>query len=461
MVRKPTGRSLRALVLVALAVLIAALLSACGSSSSSSSSSTAAGGSGGGESTTAAAGSGGSEETASAGAKCGGDTGKPATGTPLKFGAIVTKQPGTDFTAMTGGANAYFQCLNENGGIHGHPVEYIVEEEQSNPQQVASLATKLVESDKVLALVGNGSLTDCAINAKFYEEQKLYVVVAGVSPLCFTSPNISGVNMGPAYSTLGATQFLVGKGVKSLVVSSAKVPGAEADNAPSVAYAESKGVSVKPDTETVPISNANEIALKLIDEAGEGGGVSLDYTPPEAIKILEAAESLGQAEKVEWACSTACNDPSVAAALGSAWSGKFYVNAEFALPTGEDPDDVNYRAVLEKYGEGTPVGAFSQMGMLAARFVSEALEKAPASDLTREGINQTIKGITGAKSTALCEPWYFGGLPAGNVSNNSDRTVVTQEGAFEETGGCFKIAPMTPTLKAVRKYEEANPSVKG
>src|SRR5256885_2115349 len=85
---------------------------------------------------------------AQAGVQCGMGTGQKASGTPIKLGAIVTKQPGTDFTGITGIAQAYFNCVNDNGGINGRPIQYVVAEEQTNPQQVAALAAKLIQDDQ-------------------------------------------------------------------------------------------------------------------------------------------------------------------------------------------------------------------------------------------------------------------------------------------------------------------------
>src|SRR5207253_103126 len=95
---------------------------------------------------------------AQAGVQCGMGSGQKATGTPIKLGAIVTKQPGTDFTGITGMAQAYFNCVNDNGGINGRPIRYLVEQEQADPVQDAALARKLIEQDKVLALAGSMSL---------------------------------------------------------------------------------------------------------------------------------------------------------------------------------------------------------------------------------------------------------------------------------------------------------------
>src|SRR5262249_8546617 len=90
---------------------------------------------------------------------CGQGTGKKATGRPIKIGGIDMLIPGVDFTTIGKVAKAYFDCVNDNGGIHGRPVQYILYNEQLNPAQQAALARKLVESDKVVGGAGN---TSCA-----------------------------------------------------------------------------------------------------------------------------------------------------------------------------------------------------------------------------------------------------------------------------------------------------------
>ena len=89
------------LSLLILAIGLSIVVSACGSSNKSNT--TSGGGGGGGSSTSSQA----ADVT-----KCGTKPGVKATGTPIKLGAIVTKQPGTDFTGITGMAQAYCNCVN-------------------------------------------------------------------------------------------------------------------------------------------------------------------------------------------------------------------------------------------------------------------------------------------------------------------------------------------------------------
>jgi branched-chain amino acid transport system substrate-binding protein len=56
-------------------------------------------------------------------AKCGLGNGQKATGEPIMIGALATKQPGTDFSEIPRTTEAYFNCVNDNGGINGRPVK--------------------------------------------------------------------------------------------------------------------------------------------------------------------------------------------------------------------------------------------------------------------------------------------------------------------------------------------------
>ena len=118
-------------------------------------------------------------------------TGQKATGDPIKIGGIATNVPGIDFTWITGMTKAYFDCVNDNGGINGRPIQYIAEDRDVDPQQIAALAKKLIEQDDVLGLVGNTSIIDCSVNGKYYAEQGFYPIIAGVDQACFTTARTS------------------------------------------------------------------------------------------------------------------------------------------------------------------------------------------------------------------------------------------------------------------------------
>src|SRR5882724_724950 len=246
---------------------------------------------------TGAAGPVGSGTASATKAVCGMGTGKKATGTPILLGGIDMLIPGVDFTTIGKTANAYFQCVNDNGGINGRPIKYILYNEQLNPAQQAALARKLVESDKVVGVVGNTSFTECGTNWRYYKSKGFTVIGAGVQAECFGTPPIVEVNMGPRYSNIGAAQALVKRGAKSLMVASPDTISAYAD-AGVLKVAAAAGIPGKAFPIKLPITDANSTILQLVQAAGDGGGVILDFTPDSAPALLNAAISQGLVDKV-------------------------------------------------------------------------------------------------------------------------------------------------------------------
>src|SRR5712691_11032079 len=193
--------------------------------------------------------------TASAKSVCGAGTGKKATGKPIKMGGIDMLIPGVDFTTIGKVVDAYYKCVNDNGGIHGRPISYTLYNEQLNPAQEAALARKLVESDKVVGIVGNTSFAECGTNWKYYQSKGYIVIGAGVQAECFGTPSFVESNMGPRYSDLGAAQALIRAGVKKIAIASPESISAYADGGV-VKLGAAKGVDIKVFPTHLPVTDA-------------------------------------------------------------------------------------------------------------------------------------------------------------------------------------------------------------
>jgi len=390
---------------------------------------------------------------------CGMNTGEAATGDPIKLGALATFIPGVDFTWIPKMAAIYFDCVNENGGIYGHPIDYSFDEEDADPATAASLATKLVETDKVVGIVGSTSLIECDVNGQYYVDHNYYPIIAGVAQGCFTNPNFSAVNMGPYYSSLGGAQAAVRAGAKgTIVVASPDIPGFDLINSGVTDFAETQGMKGVSILEAAPIADPAGFAQRLVQEAGDGGAVVLDYTGPAVLPVLEAIEQQGLIDSVIWASSTPPNDPTVAEALSDAWDGKFLINAEFNLLDSGLPDGDHMVALHDAASPDFPVSSFAQMGYLAAKAATEALLRmGDGAEYTPETVNEAFKNLTDVESDMWCKPWYFSsGLPDGNVSNNTDYTVVPGGDVMVKKEDCFEIAALDNNpLDAIRAAEAA------
>ncbi|HEY1344124.1 MAG TPA: ABC transporter substrate-binding protein [Streptosporangiaceae bacterium] len=424
---------------VALAALIGTLVAAGCSSGGSSS-------------------SGGSASAAASGAavntsQCGTKPGVKATGTPIPLGAIATNQPGTSFTDIPNMAAAYFDCVNANGGINGHPIKLYVKTEQTNPAQIAALAKQLVQTDHVVGIVGNTSILECTINHSYWEKLGYYVIDSGIAPECYSTPNSAAVNMGPRYSSDGAVQYALSQHVSKVVFDQSNVPGTGYIAAGPAALAAAAHTPIVQLTENVPIADANSVAIKEVNDAGPNGAVILNFTPPEALVILQAAQKLGLEDHVKlWGCSTPCNTDFLAKALGPKWNHKLFVNAELTPPdVTNTPKMALYKAILAKYGKSVSggVGSFSQMGFAEAEIMVHALESVKGA-YTAASVNAAIKAVSNFDTGMLCQGWTYGNFPM-HIPNNVDYTTTPENGQMVTAQGCTPISSADPQIAAYRK----------
>jgi branched-chain amino acid transport system substrate-binding protein len=384
--------------------------------------------------------------------QCGSKPGVKATGTPIPLGAIATNQPGTSFTDIPYMARAYFDCVNANGGINGHPIKYTIATEQTNPGQIAALARQLVQTKKVVGIVGNTSIIECSVNSAYWQKLGFYIIDSGIAPECYSTPNSAAVNMGPRYSSDGAVQYALSQNVSKIVFDQANVPGTGYIAAGPAALAKAKNVPIVQLTENVPITDANSVAIKEVNDAGPNGAVVLNFTPPQALVILQAAQKLGLEDRVKlWACSTPCNTDFLAQSLGSKWNGKLFVNAELAPPDDTNTPAMNlYKAILKQYGSSVQggIGSFSQMGFTEAEIAVHALQSIKG-DYTVQSVNAAFKAVKDFDTGMLCQLWTYGDYPL-HIPNNSDWTVTPKDGKMTTAQGCTLISAVDPQIAKYR-----------
>ena len=137
-------------------------------------------------------------------------------------------------------AATYFECVNERRHLRAPDRATSRGRTEVDPQQMASLATKLIE-ERRCRIVGSTSIDRCDVNGAYYEEQGYYLIIAG-GPRPASPPNFSAVNMGPHYLSLGGAQAALprrrqGQDGRRLP----NVPGFDLDQQWGVEFAEANG----------------------------------------------------------------------------------------------------------------------------------------------------------------------------------------------------------------------------
>jgi branched-chain amino acid transport system substrate-binding protein len=159
---------------------------------------------------------------------CGENTGQKATGKPIPIGGVTSMTGLGSFKEGSDAVAAYFACLNDNGGIHGRPIVYHGEDDQSKIDIAAQAAKKLIDDQGAYALIGSTSFIECVSNADMYLKANVLDIGAGVAPQCFQSKNIAEVNAGPRQAAIGAVDYARRKlAAKTIVCSILKYPGSD------------------------------------------------------------------------------------------------------------------------------------------------------------------------------------------------------------------------------------------
>jgi hypothetical protein len=186
----------------------------------------------------------------------------------------------------------------------------------------------------------------------------------------------------------------------------------------------------------------------------------LNFTPPEALVILQAAQKLGLEDRVKlWGCSTPCNTDFLATSLGPKWNSKLFVNAELLPPDVTNTPTMNlYKAILKQYGSAVSggIGSFSQMGFTEAEIATHALETITGSSYTVANVNSAFKAVSAFNTGMLCQLWTYGTYPT-HIPNNMDSTVTPSNGKMVTAQGCTQISSVDPQIAQYRSVAGTAP----
>ena len=385
---------------------------------------------------------------------CGLNNGKAASGEPIALGAVVGKTGPDDFSASALAAQAYFKCVNANGGINGRPVELTIVDDQWNPEVAAQAAAKLVKDRKVLGMVGSSSFVECGVNAKLYAQEDVMVIAGvGVPRECFFAKNYVPVNTGPRVSgTVVAMHAVQAYKAKKMVCVIPNIPSLgnwACDGAKD--WGKANGVEV--DVIAVDPGSPDATSTMLQAAAKKPDAIILNLPKGIMVPMLAAAEQQGLAKKIRFVSSTPAYNFDVPKTIGAAWNGNFDIHLEFMPVESAGADNLNWKATMDRFGaKSDPRDSFSQAGYLAARIVTEALLKLDPKKIDRASVSAALRAVVGFKSDILCRPFYVGDGMRHNANSSGPIVQVSGSGFKQVSQGCLSAGD--PELKDLRLTEK-------
>jgi branched-chain amino acid transport system substrate-binding protein len=343
--------------------------------------------------------------------------------------------------------------VNDNGGINGRPINYIMADDQWNPETASQVAAKLVRDNKVVAMAGSASFVECGANAKLYATEDVMVIAGvGVPRECFFSKNYVPVNTGPRVSAtlVGAYAAQTYKAKKLVCI----IP-----NIPSLGNWACEGVKGwgkehGVDVETIAIDPGSADATSVMLQAASKSPEVILLNVPKGIMVpmLAAAEQQGLHKKIHFASTTPAYNSDVPKAIGATWNNAFDIHLEFLPVESGGPDNTNWKAVMNAYAEkDAPRDSFAQGGYLSARIVTATLLKLDAKKLDRASVSAALRKVVGFKSDMLCKPFYVGDGARHNGNTSGPIAQVSGNG-FKQVVGCS--TAQEPELADIRADEK-------
>ncbi len=285
---------------------------------------------------------------------------------------------------------AYFNMVNDQGGINGRKIRFIYENDSYQPAKTVAAVKKLVEEDKVFALVaGLGTANNVAVMDYLVQNNVPHVGAATGSSVIAVPLKKNYYAIQINYMTEAAllTQYAVKNmapkkvavfyqndsfGQEGLDTINAELKKAGLAAATAVSYEAAD-------------TNFSAQALKL--QTSGADVVFIWAVPKPGGSVIAEMGKIGYQPKL--LASAVINDPSIFQLAGQPIDGLVIPAWIPAFDDLTNPKIVEYQAFMKKYAPNEALGGFSLSGYVEAMVMAEGLKRT-GKNLTRETFEATM-----------------------------------------------------------------------
>ncbi len=290
------------------------------------------------------------------------------------------------------GLDAYFNWVNSNGGVFGRKINLIVADDGFNPSNTVVEVKRLVESDKIFALVcGLGAPGNLAI-MDYVETQKVPYVYQAAGAGTLTIPPkryIFGVQ--PNYTTEGAiaVKYLVEqKKAKRIAIVYRNTDDGKEELVSVKKTLEYRKMSLAAEIPIEPAATDFSSNIIKLTEANVDSIIVMLFVPQSA-NFVKQAKQFGLT-KQNYLLTYSNADPTFAAIAGANFAAGVealaWVNVDFTDP------NAHFLKVYQATFPNEIPNAYAVAGMIAAEIFTEALNRA-GKNLNREILVQALESM--------------------------------------------------------------------
>jgi branched-chain amino acid transport system substrate-binding protein len=329
----------------------------------------------------------------------------PGPGQPYKVGGIFPLSGGISALGRPAeqAARAYIQSINDAGGVNGHRIDFITEDDGGDPNRTRAAAEKLVERDGIFVM--GPSFTPFSPDLVSFLEKKgvPFIGFDGVNVEGFSSPSTVtvGASIAPHARTL-VPYWVEKTHVKRMAIVYLDVP-------PAVTYLKETRDVICPkigcqvvDAQPVQFNTTDYTSILLRFRSQSVEGVFIVTDPGSAVKLLlQAKQQDYKPSPGGYLGQHGIYLDLVAGSCGSFCDGILAPTSLFP-PQVKSPATDEMRKTVGKYFSNVEYGYFTELGYVSARLLVDVLRKAGSPD--RAKVLEVARGLTAYDTGGFTNP---------------------------------------------------------
>ena len=308
------------------------------------------------------------------------------------------------------GARAYFEYVNDQGGIHGRKIEFINTDNAYKPVRAVAATKRLIEKEQVLTLMGYQSSACIQAAEQFFTEAGVPLIAPITTGRALVEPPrkylfvvFSQYRDQAEYLVDHMAQKPQWKSMKIAAIYQDDDFGKDGLEGMEQAAADHAGIDVV--AKEAFARGAKDFSSQVVKCKESGADALLiSCATSQAAQIIKEAEKL--AWKPQFMVLSGAADNKLIELAGSATEGMMAATNVVFPGVTDTPEVVEARKVITKYYPDQPVNIPAIDGYAVAMVTVEALRLA-GKEPTREKIVQALEGMR-EYETGILPPVTFG-----------------------------------------------------
>ncbi len=320
---------------------------------------------------------------------------------PLQIGMTTALSgPARDLgLSMKRGIETYFDHINKQGGIKGHPLELLTLDDGYQPTSAAVNMRRLAKNREILAIIGNVGTPTAMVTVPIANREKvlLFGAFTGANILRKTPPDRYIINLRASYEeeTAAMIDGMLDRGINpdEIAFFTQNDAYGDAGYAGAIKALESHGYQAARKLPhgryTRNTLDVEDGLLKLLDAAISPKAIIIVGTYSASAKFIKYAKTIWP--NTHFLNVSFVGSIPLAKALGKSGEGVIVTQV---VPHFEStlPGVAEYRHLLKAYRPEAAPDFVSLEGFIAAKILVEGLQRAPKK-ITRENLIDAIESI--------------------------------------------------------------------